>query len=739
MSEYYSKNNYTKTPMAQNVTPNARTANRRFTEGRLHMKPYRILSLLLAAVLTISYGFPAHAVSENDILSDEDPKPVSVSGSQSEISSQEDSAKETASVSDNLHEENSGIESDSVNENQPEENSGTESGVVNENQAEENSGTESDFVKENQSEENSGTEPDSVSENHSEIQVLNEKPGFEATLKHSSDGYIVKGSFTEFLPDTTLVQPQSSLDGEIWQDCSGLEWNLSHLGSDDAESQHALQNQICLYDKFEPLKSYLSGKLDRFYVRLHITRENGISYETQAAVIERGDPQPIPEGITYSASFTPAMLSREVNSSGAYVYCGKYQLTVSADASAEDIAALLPDTLPIQVDLQSGRKPFANCTIDCPVTWKSLSLPALTAGESVILRDAAEEIRIPAGTLLSTPMGCFILNEPLGIESGWWVTDEVILVLNVISSGENPTGVLAINNNELKMAFNLKPTGATAVRAYTLADSEAEWKELTGLPLLDAVNSQPATANSGYVDILRSDQEPYRSYLAAEFSGEEPKPFLVGLVIEGGVYDGCQLILACPDTYELPPDLVVGGSGGNEANAGSGSRNDSTEDGQRPNLPPPTSDGSAQKNRYPVTAAPPTGSSPNPDSISGNSADTGSRPQTATAGTPANRSKRPQANTETSQQAGAPNVTEDIGTKLSDDTKKIPTGIDEEQQTDVLPASGSGKLTADTSELPADTDTAVGTFLLLAVAVIVGIYIAMTAAKVISGRKTARL
>lgn len=56
--------------------------------------------------------------------------------------------------------------------------------------------------------------------------------------------------------------------------------------------------------------------------------------------------------------------------------------------------------------------------------------------------------------------------------------------------------------------------------------------------------------------------------------------------IEGGVYDGRQLVLAWPDTYRLPPALPkIGGTGGNESNAGSDNNADSTEEGQRPHLP----------------------------------------------------------------------------------------------------------------------------------------------------------
>ena len=262
-------------------------------------------------------------------------------------------------------------------------------------------------------------------------------PMFSANIEYSFEGYIVKGRFTEFMPDVSHIQPLYSLDGEIWQTC-GVEWDLQRLGTEEPDELAKLQNQICLYDSFEPLKSYLAGRLDCFYLKLRLTRENGITYETQAAIIDRGAPQSIPEEITFSAAFDSSMSIFERNP---FCYYGRYQLTVNADATSEDISALLPDTLPVEVQLQKGSNLIAKGIVDCPVTWKPLSLPRLTAGECVTIPDAAEELVVPAGTLLSTPIGIFQLEESLKIEQDMVITDEVRLVLNVIPEGEKPTEV----------------------------------------------------------------------------------------------------------------------------------------------------------------------------------------------------------------------------------------------------------------------------------------------------------
>lgn len=417
-----------------------------------------------------------------------------------------------------------------------------------------------------------------------------EAPMFCANIEWSPQGYIVEGTFTEFPPDISRAETLYSLDGETYQ-TSGEEWNITEwsagLWTDWNEDElEKFQNQVCLHSNSEPLKSYLAGELDRFYVKLFLTRENGMTYETQAAVIDRGSPRPVPEGMTLAANFAPSIRVRTYWPFSCY---GRYQITVSEDATPEEISAFLPDTLPIEVNLQNGLDHVASGIVDCPVTWKPLSSLELTAGESVTLPDAAEEIVIPGGTMLSTPLGIFQLDESLGINQPGR-TDEVRLVLNVAAKDSSPSGALARENGGLQIVFHQKPTGATAIRVYTYSDNETEWTELPGIPLLQAVNAQPSTPNSGYTYVLGNDQEPYQSYLAAEAEGREPSPFFIGLKIEGGVYDSQKLILAWPDTYELPLDLPEpGGSGGNEGNAGADNKGDGTVEGQRPNLPVPDS------------------------------------------------------------------------------------------------------------------------------------------------------
>lgn len=401
---------------------------------------------------------------------------------------------------------------------------------------------------------------------------------FHAYIDLDPQGYVVYGEVAGLPDDTCGIQNLYSLDGTNYE-IYHREWNMPGPIELSVTSGSAIRTkQICLQSNDAPLRGYLAGELDHFYIKLRIAEESGAVCESEPVLIERSrEPQPIPEGLSPNVGFSPSM--RVFGPSGSY---GRYQITVQDTFTEEEIAAALPDTIPLRVQVGNGI-----CDIACPVAWKPLALSGLTAGESVTIRDAAWPVEVPAKTLLETPLGVYQTDEPLPVTKSQWDTGELRLVLNVVPAGEAPSGALAIDRGALKMAFDKKPTGATAIHAYTLVEGETAWTEIQGLSLLEAVDAQPGTANSGYVTVLTEEEEPFRSYLAAEAAGDTPVPFFVGLKIQGGVYDGQQLVLPWPGDYELPLQLPAVGSGasGNEGNAGSDNRGDSTDEGQRPNLP----------------------------------------------------------------------------------------------------------------------------------------------------------
>lgn len=508
-----------------------------------------------------------------------------------------------------------------------------------------------------------------------------EAPGFSARITLSPQGYIAEGTFKEFPPDISLVEPLYSLDGKNWQSCKRNWYLLLPEDMDNEITVKKLQNQTCLHENQEPLKSYIAKEIDCFYLKLRLTRENGITYDSQTAVIKREGPKPLSEEYTPVAAFSPSMLVRKFRP---YICYGRYQITVGEHSTSEKIAAYLPDVLPIEIQILQENNAFARCTVDCPVTWKPLSLPELTAGESITIYDAAEEIIVPIGTILDTPAGVFQLEQPLSIHE-FALSDEVRLVLNVIAENEEPTGALLQSNTGLETVFHLKPTGASAIRAYALAEGETEWTELSDVSLLETINAQPSTSNSKHALVLEKDQEPYRSYLEAEAAGEEPVPFFIGLKIEGGSYDGRQMILPWPNSYHIPVQLpALGGSGGNEGNAGSDNKNDSTTEGQRPNLPqePEDNTGGQQPNPPSGTKDDAGGQQPNPplnteDNPNGSQTDPPQDPENNSGGTQTNPSPDSGNNSDGAQTNPPQNSGNNSGgtqTNPSLDSEKNPNG-----------------------------------------------------------------
>lgn len=416
-------------------------------------------------------------------------------------------------------------------------------------------------------------------------------PGFSAEIESTFEGYVLKETFTEFHPDTVQVYPLYSWDGEVYEpigeDGETMNWDLDMLGTEDPWEQEFMQTQICAYASDEPMESFLQQKQDRFYVKLEITLESGERYETQADVIEQGMSQLPPENTTFDAAFSASMRAVEKEQTSAYTY-GKYQITVKENVTSEEMYALLPETVPVEIQIAESEtnKVITSGIVDCEVAWKEIPALTLNAGMSFIIRDAAHELVIPSGTEVSTPLGIYILPENFGFEN-LYARDEIRIVVNVIEKEETPDISLIENRNTdltngsgpLSLAFRLKPSGADSIKAYSYVEGETEWTEICELLDLRAVDANQSEKLYGYVDILQPDESPYQEYLKGDNTG-----FMIGIMIEGGTFDGERVLLPWPGAYTPPPQIPeLGGAGGNENNAGSGETGSGNNGGgQRP-------------------------------------------------------------------------------------------------------------------------------------------------------------
>lgn len=415
-------------------------------------------------------------------------------------------------------------------------------------------------------------------------------PEFTARIETSGQGDVLVGHFSDWLTGTAKVTPMYSLDGETYEVIcpeQPYDWNLDMLGTQDEQEQIKLYNQTCAHATVEPLKSYLAGRINSFYIKLQITLQDGVCYDTSPFRLVRGAAQPLPEDATIYAIFPATM---RVSGRPSY---GQYQVTVPENVDGQGVYALLPDTVPVEIQITLPDTPYDPLVgyVETAVVWNTLPELSLTAGEPFTIVNAANSIIIPAGTQVQTSRGIYILPEkPV-------LNDEIRVVLNPVAENAKAEGSLrgSLAGNEtenqlpLTLAFALKPSGATEIMAYSFEEGDADWTQLGDLLERRAVDTNQSKPLYGYVDLLQPEDTPYQRYLQGEISG-----FLIGLTIKGGVYDGETVTLPWPGEYDPPPRVPeIGGSGGNENNAGNGNG----DGGQRPNPP--------DKNEPPLIVPPP--------------------------------------------------------------------------------------------------------------------------------------
>ena len=430
-----------------------------------------------------------------------------------------------------------------------------------------------------------------------------EPPAFTTVIKHRGGaGWVLMGRFEAFTPDIKDVTPCWSLDGVQFQRSDDWQWLLDK----GAE-------QTCMAPSQEPFSSYLDGHIDLFYVKLHITTWSGQAYDTQVAVVSRNDPQPQPEGTVVAVAYpvmTMAVFERDERK-----LCGRWQVTAREGTAWDTLAAWLPDTLPIELQLMQGGTAIDWGSVRWGVTWETPeAFTPDVGGSPYVIKDAAEPLDLAAG--LEVPMynGIYRLNETPDFASQG-ASDQVNLFINVVPGDARAKIHLFDNGNDrgaLSLAFEEKPTGATAIRYYYLTEGMEDWT-LVG-DLLDKlpVDAVPKAKEYGDVPLFTEEDTPYREYK------EAGQPFLVGIEIEGGVFDGELHTLSWPGDYDPPPSTPdFNGSGGNENNAGGGSGGSDDGNGQRPDLPdeeePAESDDTPPPKEDEIPPSEPDGTMPEPE------------------------------------------------------------------------------------------------------------------------------
>ena len=431
-------------------------------------------------------------------------------------------------------------------------------------------------------------------------------PTFSTEVQHSNQGTSLVGRFEAFTTDIQKIEPIYSLDGKGFHADPGKAWELS-LWNDENKSR-GLFRQTCFTSSDEPFRSYLNGSLEQFYVKLRITTWSGGSYESEAALVRRGAPQPVPDGVRLGAMYAGGMRVPRQR-------CNKAYVTAREGMPWAEVEPLLPTSLPVDIQLLTKNLEIIDRGLaQGAATWRPQEDLTLTASDkSVVFEDALASLDIPQGYEVPMATGRYQLLERPTFDP--LCGEAVQLWVNLLK--QDARASLGLNADlggtagiDLHMAFDQKPSGAKAIRYFYYYEGLEDWVEAGEVLEQAPVDVQPGNEASVYYKLFSTEDGPYGAYLAGKLDG-----FLVGVEIEGGVFDGELHQLAWPGEYETPARVPeFGGSGGNRGDAGSGDGG-GNGDGQRPGLPggdggttegtPPTGPGASGGETNPPVKAPP--------------------------------------------------------------------------------------------------------------------------------------
>lgn len=154
----------------------------------------------------------------------------------------------------------------------------------------------------------------------------------------SGNGATIKGYFPGFTSDMRDIQSYYSFD-DLRYDPVEIDTFWSCPNSLPEGS--ILSNTIASQDQ-SPLRDYLANEQDTFYIRLQYETDAGAAISQTARFSRPTQAVPMPEDLTLCVLYPHSMRAG---------YKARYHLTVRESATAADCRALLPDTLPVELQL----------------------------------------------------------------------------------------------------------------------------------------------------------------------------------------------------------------------------------------------------------------------------------------------------------------------------------------------------------------------------------------------------
>ncbi|MEG1391167.1 MAG: hypothetical protein RSD07_12460 [Angelakisella sp.] len=395
-------------------------------------------------------------------------------------------------------------------------------------------------------------------------------PVFTAEITLAGQGWMVMGRLSELPLGASSVVPYGSVDGTDFVPIN--DWEGTPRDWAIEGGPNAYRKGTVVTSSEQPLSDYLSGNLNQFWVKLNISSPTYNGFSNTVMFERNTTPVPPPEDTSLRERYAGTLRIDRPPSA-------KYHVTVREGTTPAELNELLPDTLPVEVQLFYRFTDYlGNAMTSYPVVWQLPSL--LTAGTYVEQATTTP----PADCIIHTANGTYHV-QPGSIAA------PLNLIVTVVPPQAKAIPLLnSIDYSGIDISLDPKPTGATAIFGEYSLDGGKTWLAAGGDAPKNAtednhVERMPKNKSFTAFDYFSIKESPLKEYKEGAITG-----FLVRLRIIDGVFDGYSEVTPWPAKYQYtPPPLTSDGDDGSGGNRGDVGSDDKGNNGLRPNLPTPSS------------------------------------------------------------------------------------------------------------------------------------------------------
>ncbi|MEG2000767.1 MAG: hypothetical protein RR053_05185, partial [Evtepia sp.] len=281
---------------------------------------------------------------------------------------------------------------------------------------------------------------------------------FYVTLKYAATGPLLKGFFPDYTETMRDIQCYYSFNDQDFFpiDCYNVWEKDAPLGVTIAEAVDT------------PLTEYLNDAYDTIYLQLRYNTPNGAAVSQTAQITRPTTPEPLTEDLTLHVRYPLA-------TTGIRPY-HRYHITVKQNATTEEIRALLPDTLPVELQLLSKDELVAKVYIAYQAQWM---LPELIPDDGMI--EDAVTVTPPSECTIKALNAIYAVTAPPRPENPLHLFIHTASTETPMFQVYTYDDVMNSPPMGLFVDFPLKPSGATEIiPAYSL-DGGQTWIEIENL------------------------------------------------------------------------------------------------------------------------------------------------------------------------------------------------------------------------------------------------------------------